>query len=87
MGSIVVVVVLPFAEFVVQDVGVVDHDAVQKAVELFLIYAVAAFDFAVQAWCGGFDVGMTEALIQDVPLELSLEFSSVVGLDGVDAKR
>ena len=86
MGSIVVVVVLPFAKFVVEDVGVVDHDTVEESIELFLVYAVAAFDFAVEAWCGGFDVGVAESLVLDVPVELGLELGSVVGLDCVDAK-
>jgi hypothetical protein len=40
----VVVVVFPFAEFVVEDLGVVDKDAVEEAVELFGVDAVGAFD-------------------------------------------
>ena len=42
VGAVVVVVVLPFLELVVEDLGVVDDDAVEEAVELFGIDAVGA---------------------------------------------
>ena len=35
MGAMVVVVVLPLSEFVVEDFGVVDDEAVEQGVELF----------------------------------------------------
>lgn len=44
----VVVVVLPLAQFVVEDLGVVDDDAVEEPVELLGVDAVGAFYFAVQ---------------------------------------
>lgn len=49
MGTMVVVVVFPLAELVVEDLGVVDDEAVQEAVELLGVDPVGAFDFAVQA--------------------------------------
>jgi hypothetical protein len=48
VGAIVVVVVLPLAEPVVEDAGVVDDDAVEHAVELLGVDAVGAFDLAVE---------------------------------------
>jgi hypothetical protein len=44
VGAMVVVVVLPFAQFGVEDFGVVDDEAVEEAVELFGVDAVGAFD-------------------------------------------
>jgi hypothetical protein len=46
--AMVVVVVLPLAELVVEDADLVDDDAVQEALELFGVDAVGAFDLAVQ---------------------------------------
>jgi hypothetical protein len=43
----VVVEVLPLAELVVEDLGVVDHDAVEQPVELLGVDAVGALDLAV----------------------------------------
>ena len=48
MGAVVVVEVLPLAELVVEELGVVDHDAVQEAVELLGVDAVGALDLAIQ---------------------------------------
>ena len=59
----VVVVVLPFLEFGVEQASVVDGDAFEESVELFGVDAVAAFDFAVQAGCAGFDVDVVDAFI------------------------
>ena len=39
MGAVEVVEVLPFLEFVVEELGVVDHDAFEHSVELFLVDA------------------------------------------------
>jgi hypothetical protein len=47
VGAMVVVVVLPFLELVVEDLGVVDDHAVEQAVELLGIDAVGAFDLSV----------------------------------------
>ncbi len=53
VGATVVVVVLPLAQFVVEDLGVVDDDAVEEPVELLGVDAVGSFDLAVQARCAG----------------------------------
>ena len=44
----VVVVVLPLLELVVEDLGVVDDGAVEEPVELLGVDAVGSFDLAVQ---------------------------------------
>jgi hypothetical protein len=48
VGPVVVVEVLPLAELVVEDLGVVDDHAVEQAVELLGVDAVGALDLAVE---------------------------------------
>ena len=84
MGSVEVVEGLPFLEFVVEELGVVDDDAFEHSVELFLVDAVRAFDFSVESWCGGLDVDVADAAVEDVPVEAGLELGAVVGLDHLD---
>ena len=81
MGAMVVVVVLPFSEFVVEDFGVVDHEAVEQGVELFGVDAVGPLDFPVQARGSGFDVAVADPFVEDVVVEGRLEFGAVVCLD------
>lgn len=83
----VVVVVLPFLELVVEGGEVTQDDAVEQAVELFGVDAVRAFHLAVQPRCGGADVDVADALVQDVPVEGGLELRAVVGLDLLDLER
>src|SRR5829696_8405604 len=81
VGPVVVVEVLPLAELVVEELGVVDHDPVQEAVELFAVDAVGALDLAVEPGRPGLDVDMADAPIQDMPVEAGTELNPVVGLD------
>jgi hypothetical protein len=53
VGSMVVVEVLPFLELVVEDLGVVDHDPLQEAVELLGVDTVGPLHLAVQPWVRG----------------------------------
>ena len=69
MGSIVVVVVLPFFKLVVEEVDVVDDLALEEPVELFGVDSVGAFDLAVEAGCGGLDVDVADAFVEQVPVE------------------
>ena len=69
MGSIVVVVVLPFLELVVEQVDVVDDLAFEEPVELFRIDPVGAFDLAIEPGRGRFDVDLINAFIEQVPVE------------------
>jgi hypothetical protein len=74
VGSVEVVEVLPFLELGVEDVGVVDDDAVvEHSVELFGVDAVRSFDLAVEPWGGRLDVGVSNAAVEDVPVEARLE--------------
>ena len=85
MGAIEVVEVLPLFKLVVEELGVVDEDAVEEAVELFAVDAVGSLYFAVESGCGGFDVDVADAAVEDVPVELGAELGAVVGLDDLDA--
>jgi hypothetical protein len=67
--AMVVVVVLPFSEFVVEDLGVVDDQAVEQGAELFGVDAVGSFHFPVQAGGSGFDVAVADPFVQDVLVE------------------
>lgn len=87
MGSVEVVEVLPFLELVVEYVGFVDDDPFEHSVELFVVYPVRSFDFAVEARSCRFDVDVSDPSIQDVIVELGLKLCAVVGLDCVDPER
>ena len=46
-----------------------------------------ALDLAVQLRGAALDVGMPDALVLDVPVELGLELMAIVGSDFLDAER
>jgi hypothetical protein len=83
VGAVVVVEVLPFLELVVEHLGVVDHHAVQKLVELLGVDAVGAFDLAIQPRRPRLDVDVAGALVQDMPVEACAELDAVEFLTGV----
>jgi hypothetical protein len=83
----VVVVVLPLLELVVEQLGVVEDDAVEQAVELLGVDAVGTLDLAVEAGCAGLDIDVTDAIVEDVPVEHGAELGAVVGLDDLDGER
>jgi hypothetical protein len=83
----VVVEVLPLAQLVVEELGVVDHHPVQELVELFGVDAVGALDLAVEPRCPGLDVVVADALVQQVIVEQGRELGAVVGLDDLDPER
>ena len=87
VGSIVVVVVLPFLKFVVEQVDVVDDPAFEEPVELFGVDPVGAFDLPVQARRGRLDIDMADAFVEQVPVERLPELGPVVGLDLLDFER
>jgi hypothetical protein len=59
------------------ELGVVDHDAVEYPVELFGVDAVGALHLAVEAGCGRLDVDVADASVEEVPVERTLELGSV----------
>jgi hypothetical protein len=83
VGPVVVVVVLPLLEFVVEDLGVVDDHTVKEAVELFGVDAMGTFHFAVESGRLGFDVDVIDPFIEHMPMESSLKLSTVVRLDNI----
>ena len=83
----VVVEVLPLAQLVVEDLGVVDHHPVQELVELLGVDAVGALHLAIQPRGPGLDVVVADALVQQVVVEAGLELGAVVGLDDLDPER
>ena len=87
MGPVVVVEVLPLAELVVEDLGVINHDPVQEPVELLGVDAMGALDLAVEPGRSRLDVDMADALVQDMPVEAGAELDPVVGLDDLHAER
>jgi hypothetical protein len=53
VGSVEVVEALPFLEPVVEQLGVVDHHALELTVELLLVDPVRPFDLPVKPGGGG----------------------------------
>jgi hypothetical protein len=86
MGPVVVVEVLPLAQLVVEELGVVDHDPVQEPVELLGVDAVGALDLAVEPRGAGLDVDMANAPVEGMPVEAGAELDTVVGLDDLHAE-
>jgi len=84
VGAVEVVEVLPLLELVVEELGVVDHDAVEHSVELFGVDAVGSLDLAVEPGGGGADVDVADASVEDVPVEGALELGAVEFLRAVN---
>jgi hypothetical protein len=87
VGSVEVVEVLPLLELVVEELGVVDHDAVKESVELLRVDAVGSLDFAVEPGGGGADVDVADPAVDDVPVEGALELGAVEFLTAVKWSR
>lgn len=71
--SIAIVEVLPFAEFDVEHVGVVDHDTLKLSLVLLGIDLVASLDFPIESRRGRFDVDVTDAAVDLMPVEVAPE--------------
>lgn len=79
-----VVEALPFVEFSLQvDVTFV----AEKLIELLLIGTVGSFDFAIELRGAPFDVGVPDPEIFDMPMELGLEFVTIIRAHLANAKR
>lgn len=87
MRPVVIVVVLPFAQLLVEQVNVVGYAAlVQELVELLVVNPMRALDLAIEVWCPRADVDMANVQRLDVPMELRLKLRPVVSLNDVDAE-
>ena len=88
MGTMVIVVVLPLPQFVVEQVNVVGHAAlVQELVELLIVDPMGAFDLAIEMRRPWPDVDMADVEALQMPVKLRLKLGAIIGLDDVDAER
>ncbi len=71
----VVIVVLPLLEFVVEDLVVVDEDPVYEPIELFGVDAVGGPYLAIEASGARLDVPVAEPFVECVAVELGAECS------------
>jgi len=84
----VVVVVLPLAQFLVEHVDVVaDAILVEEPIELLVVDAMRTLDLAVEPRRTRSDVHVADVELLEVPVKARLELGAVVGLDEVHAKR
>jgi hypothetical protein len=83
VGSVEVVEVLPLLELLVEHLGVVDHHTVEQSVELLFVDAVGSLDFPVEPRGADLDVAVSDAAVEEVPVEGALELGTVEFLSGV----
>lgn len=69
MGSVEIIEVLPLLELLVEQPGVVNHDAVEHPVELLIVDPVRSLNLAVEPWSGRLDVDVADSSVQQVPVE------------------
>lgn len=77
----------PTPAVAVEEIDVVDDLALQQPVELLRVDAVGSLDLAVQPRGAGLDADVSDALVEQVPVECGAEFLAVVGLDLLDLER
>jgi hypothetical protein len=70
-----------FLELYVEEVDVVHELAIEEPIELFRVDQVGPFDLPIQPGCGGLDMDVADACIEQVPVKDLSEFLAVVGLD------
>jgi len=87
VGPIVVIEILPFPYFFVEELRIVDDHAVQHPIELILIDPVAAFDFPIQPRVSGPNIDVLDSLVQDMPMKLTSEFPAVICLNDMSPER
>lgn len=66
---------------------IVDDFTFEQSVELVGIDAMRALDFAVQARGSGSDLDVSDAHVEQVPVEGRAEFLAVVRVDRLDLQR
>ena len=73
----------PFVEFCLQiDVTFVT----EELIKLLLIGLVGSFDFAAQLRCAALYVGVPDPEVVNMPMELGLEFVTIIGTDFTNAE-
>jgi hypothetical protein len=84
----VIVVILPLSEFVVEQVDVIaDAVLVEQLIKLLVINAVRALDFTVETRRSWSDIHVPDVLRLKMPVEFRLELSTVIGLDYEHSER
>jgi hypothetical protein len=84
----VVVVILPFAQFLVEQMDVVaDAVVVQELVELLVVDAMRPLHLAIETRGARANVDVPNIEALEVPVELGLELGAVIGLHDMHAKR
>ena len=84
----VIVVVLPLAQLLVEQMDVVaDAVLVEELVELLVVDPVRPLDLAVEMRRTRVDIDMPDVQAFDVGVEAGLEFGAIVGLNHADAER
>ena len=79
MRPVVIVVVLPFAQLLVEQVDVVrDATAVQQLIELLVVNSVRAFDLPVEMRRPRPDVDVANIQGLEVPVESRLKLGAIV---------
>ena len=87
MRPVVVVIVLPLTQLLVEQVDVVaDAVLVDELVELLVVDAMRALDFAIEPRRSRPDVHVPDVELLQVPVELRLKLGAVVRLDDEDAE-
>src|SRR5713101_8242094 len=74
-------------ELGVEELCVVYDLAGEEPIELFVVDAMRALDFAVEPRRRWSDVDVLDAFVEQVPMEAGLELRAVVGLDLHDVER
>ena len=87
MWSIIVVKVFPFFQFLIKKLGIVNHYSFQHPIKLLLIDPMTAFYLPVQSRSSWLNIHMIYPLVQNMPMELPLEFSAVIRLYHLSSKR
>lgn len=75
---------LPLPEF---DFKIDDTLVAEEMAKLLLVRPMRSLDLAVQLGRARLDLGVADAEVLDLPVELRLELSAVVGPDFLDAER
>ena len=71
MRPVVIVVVLPFTQLLIEQVDVIgDPVPIQQLVELLVVHAMRALDFTVQSRCPRADVDVPDVQRFGMPVEL-----------------
>ena len=56
----------------------------EELIKFLLIRSVGSLNFTIELWCAPLDVGVSNALVLDMPMELGLELIAIVSSDFLD---